>query len=48
MDGFSIIEFDLSGMEYDVTAEYELHQEQEWRDDYFDCPEYKQYVEEWE
>ena len=47
MDGFSIIEFDLSGAEYDVSLEYEPHQEQEWRDDYFDCPEYKQYREEW-
>lgn len=24
------------------------NQEQEWRDDYFDCPEYKEYCEEWE
>ena len=47
MDGFSIIEFDLSGYERDVTAEYELRQEQEWRDEYFDCPEYKNYMEVW-
>ena len=47
MDGFRIIEFDLLGMEHDVSDEYEICQEQEWRDDYFDCPQYKAYQETW-
>lgn len=47
MYGYSIVEFEPDGYQRDVTWEYRQEPEQEWRDDFYDCPEYADYVETW-